>query len=147
MHIGGTDSPLTPQQLSENKLVQIPMVVGGLVPVVNLPGLGANQMVLSGEVLADIMRGDIQRWDDPRVAAKLDTDSQAEAREQLAMLDGAGHAFDLAAVRAGRQTPVYFGSAVNNFGIPGPALFTVASSAVSAACTCFKSPSPLDTCS
>lgn len=69
VHLGGTDSPLTPQQLSENKLVQIPMVVGGLVPVVNLPGVGANQMVLSGEVLADIMRGDIQRWDDPRIAA------------------------------------------------------------------------------
>jgi peptide chain release factor 3 len=33
------------------------------------------------------------------------------------MLDGAGHPFDLAAVRAGKQTPVYFGSAVNNFGI------------------------------
>lgn len=69
VHIGGTDSPLSPQQLSESKLVQIPMVVGGLVPVVNLPGVGANQMVLTGEVLADIMRGDIWRWDDPRVAA------------------------------------------------------------------------------
>jgi peptide chain release factor 3 len=33
------------------------------------------------------------------------------------MLDGAGHPFDLAKVRAGQQTPVYFGSAVNNFGI------------------------------
>jgi peptide chain release factor 3 len=40
-----------------------------------------------------------------------------KVKEQLAMLDGAGHPFDLAAVRAGKQTPVYFGSAVNNFGI------------------------------
>lgn len=69
VHLGGTDSPLSPQQLSDSKLVQIPMVVGGLVPVVNLPGVGANQLVLSGEVLADIMRGDITRWDDARVAA------------------------------------------------------------------------------
>ncbi|MBI2732589.1 MAG: phosphate ABC transporter substrate-binding protein PstS, partial [Aquabacterium sp.] len=69
VHIGGTDSPLSPQQLSESKLVQIPMVVGGLVPVINLPGVGANQLVLNGEVLADIMRGDITRWDDARVAA------------------------------------------------------------------------------
>lgn len=69
VHLGGTDSPLSPQQLSESKLVQIPMVVGGLVPVVNLPGVAANQLVLSGEVLADIMRGDLRRWDDPRVAA------------------------------------------------------------------------------
>ncbi|MBI5768214.1 MAG: peptide chain release factor 3 [Verrucomicrobia bacterium] len=55
--------------------------------------------------------------DDPAVRAKLDDHAYAEAHEQLAMLDGAGHPFDLAAVRAGQQTPVYFGSAVNNFGI------------------------------
>ncbi len=59
----------------------------------------------------------VSSLDDPLVRAKLDDHSYEEAREQLAMLDGAGHPFDLAAVRAGRQTPVYFGSAVNNFGI------------------------------
>jgi len=53
--------------------------------------------------------------DDPAVRAKLDDPTFAEVGEQLAMLDG--HPFDLAAVRAGRQTPVYFGSAVNNFGV------------------------------
>ncbi|MEY2879619.1 MAG: Peptide chain release factor 3 [Verrucomicrobiota bacterium] len=55
--------------------------------------------------------------DDPVVRAKLDDYTFNEVKEQLAMLDGAGHPFDLAAVRAGRQTPVFFGSAVNNFGI------------------------------
>jgi peptide chain release factor 3 len=55
--------------------------------------------------------------DDPAVRAKLDDDTYRDVSEQLAMLDGAGHPFDLAAVRAGKQTPVYFGSAVNNFGI------------------------------
>ncbi len=55
--------------------------------------------------------------EDPVVRAKLDDDTHRELTEQLAMLDGAGHPFDLAAVRAGKQTPVYFGSAVNNFGI------------------------------
>jgi peptide chain release factor 3 len=55
--------------------------------------------------------------DDPAVRVKLDDSTFHEVAEQLAMLDGAGHPFDLAAVRAGRQTPVYFGSAVNNFGI------------------------------
>jgi len=55
--------------------------------------------------------------DDPAVRAKLDDYTYGEVTEQLAMLDGAGHTFDLEAVRAGRQTPVYFGSAVNNFGI------------------------------
>ncbi|MFI5337990.1 MAG: peptide chain release factor 3 [Opitutales bacterium] len=55
--------------------------------------------------------------DDPAVRAKLDDDTYAHVTEQLAMLDGAGHPFDLAAVHAEKQTPVYFGSAVNNFGI------------------------------
>jgi peptide chain release factor 3 len=54
---------------------------------------------------------------DPAARAMLDDSTFAEVVEQLAMLDGAGHPFDLAAVRAGLQTPVYFGSAVNNFGI------------------------------
>ncbi|HLP24952.1 MAG TPA: peptide chain release factor 3, partial [Acidobacteriota bacterium] len=54
---------------------------------------------------------------DPTVRAKLDDDTYASVTEQLEMLDGAGHPFDLAAVQQGQQTPVYFGSAVNNFGI------------------------------
>jgi len=55
--------------------------------------------------------------DDEAVRGKLDDFTFNEVQEQLAMLDGAGHAFDLKAVQAGQQTPVYFGSAVNNFGI------------------------------
>jgi len=55
--------------------------------------------------------------DDPAVREKLDDYTYGEVKEQLEMLDGAGHPFDLEAVRAGQQTPVYFGSAVNNFGI------------------------------
>jgi len=54
---------------------------------------------------------------DAALRAQLDEPSLAAATEQLAMLDGAGHAFDLAAVHAGAQSPVYFGSAINNFGI------------------------------
>ncbi len=55
--------------------------------------------------------------DDPAVRNKLDDYTYEQVKEQLEMLDGAGHPFDLAAVRAGQQTPVFFGSAVNNFGI------------------------------
>jgi len=55
--------------------------------------------------------------DDPIVREKLDDYTYNEVKEQLEMLDGAGHPFNLDAVRAGKQTPVYFGSAVNNFGI------------------------------
>lgn len=63
---GGTDSPLPPDELSKKRLVQIPMLVGGVVPVVNLDG---RRLRLSGEVLADIMAGRIERWDDARIAA------------------------------------------------------------------------------
>ena len=64
----GTDVPLSPQQLAEAKLVQIPMLVGGLVPVVNLPGVASNELLLDGPVLADLMLARITRWDDPRIA-------------------------------------------------------------------------------
>jgi peptide chain release factor 3 len=60
---------------------------------------------------------DVASLDDPIVREKLDDYTFNEVREQIDMLDGAGHAFDLEAVQSGKQTPVYFGSAVNNFGI------------------------------
>ena len=60
---------------------------------------------------------EVTSLDDPHVREKLDDYTYEQVKEQLEMLDGAGHPFDLAAVRAGQQTPVYFGSAVNNFGI------------------------------
>jgi phosphate transport system substrate-binding protein len=65
---GGTDAPLPAAELARHKLVQIPMLVGGVVPVVNLPGLGA-PLQLSGEVLADIFLGRIKLWSDARIAA------------------------------------------------------------------------------
>ena len=55
--------------------------------------------------------------DDATVRARLEDYTFNEVTDQLEMLDGAGHPFDLAAVQSGRQTPVYFGSAINNFGI------------------------------
>ncbi|HYP16390.1 MAG TPA: peptide chain release factor 3, partial [Opitutus sp.] len=60
---------------------------------------------------------EVTSLDDPAVREKLDDYTYEQVKEQLEMLDGAGHPFDLPAVRAGQQTPVYFGSAVNNFGI------------------------------
>ncbi len=65
---GGTDAPLSAAELSKQKLVQIPMLVGGVVPVVNLPGLGA-PLQLTGDVLADIFMGRVKLWSDARIAA------------------------------------------------------------------------------
>lgn len=67
---GGTDTPLTDRDLADRKLVQVPMVVGGIVPVVRLPGVAPNRLQLTGELLAELMLGHIERWDDPRVAAQ-----------------------------------------------------------------------------
>jgi phosphate transport system substrate-binding protein len=64
---GGTDAPLSNPELAQRKLVQIPTCVGGVVPVVN--GFEAQRLKLTGELLADIMSGVVERWDDPRIAA------------------------------------------------------------------------------
>jgi peptide chain release factor 3 len=51
-------------------------------------------------------------------AARQFLGEQARAfEEEIELVKGATHAFDLAAYRAGRQTPVFFGSAINNFGV------------------------------
>lgn len=65
---GGTDAPLPAAELTKLKLVQIPMLVGGVVPVVNLPGLGA-ALHLDGELLAEIFLGRVKSWNDGRIAA------------------------------------------------------------------------------
>lgn len=69
VQFGGSDTPVPAQQLLERRLVQFPMLIGGIVPVVNLPGIGPDTLRLSGEVLADIMAGRIARWNDVRIAA------------------------------------------------------------------------------
>lgn len=63
----GTDSALNPKELEQRKLVQIPTCIGGLVPVVH--GFEHNRLKLSGELLAEILLGQVERWDDPRIAA------------------------------------------------------------------------------
>ena len=67
---GASDAPLEAGQLRKAGLVQFPVVMGGVVPVVNVPGVAPGQLRLSGELLADIFLGKIRRWDDPRIAAE-----------------------------------------------------------------------------
>lgn len=69
VQFGGTDVPLSPEELARHRLVQLPMLVGGVEPVVNLPGLGGGRLRLDGEVLAALMSGRIARWNDARIAA------------------------------------------------------------------------------
>jgi phosphate transport system substrate-binding protein len=66
---GATDAPLTGPELSSAGLTQFPMVIGGIVPVVNIPGIAAGQLKLTGPLLADIYLGKIITWKDPAIAA------------------------------------------------------------------------------
>ncbi len=66
---GASDAPLPPEELEQDGLVQFPMVIGGVVPVVNLEGVGPNQLQLSPQVLARIFLGEIRRWNHPDLQA------------------------------------------------------------------------------
>ena len=62
---GASDKPLKPDDLAAGGLVMFPTVVGGVVPVVNLPGIKPGQIKLTGAQVADIYRGVIKKWNDP----------------------------------------------------------------------------------
>ncbi len=66
---GASDNPMRSDELARNGLMQFPMVIGGVVPVVNLPGIQPGQLRLNGPILADIYRGIITRWNAPVIAS------------------------------------------------------------------------------
>jgi phosphate transport system substrate-binding protein len=66
---GASDKPLKPADLQANGLMQFPTVIGGVVPVMNLPGIKPGQVKLTGAVLGDIYLGNIKTWADPKIAA------------------------------------------------------------------------------
>jgi phosphate transport system substrate-binding protein len=66
---GATDKPLKLADLDAAGLMQFPTVMGGVVPVMNLPGIMPGQVKLTGPVLAGIFIGDIKTWGDPRIAS------------------------------------------------------------------------------
>lgn len=64
---GASDMPLEPEELNKKGLMQFPTVVGGVVPVVNIPGVDAGKLVLDGETLANIYLKKITKWDDAAI--------------------------------------------------------------------------------
>lgn len=64
---GASDAPMDADKLASGKLVQFPMVMGAVVPIVNLPGVETDQLKLTGEILADIFAGTITKWNDPKI--------------------------------------------------------------------------------
>src|SRR5262249_60883538 len=66
---GASDKPLEPDDLDKSGLVQFPMIMGGVVPVVNLKGIKAGELTLDGATLASIFLGEITAWNDPKIQA------------------------------------------------------------------------------
>jgi phosphate transport system substrate-binding protein len=64
---GASDMPLKPEDLKSSGLIQFPMIIGGVVPVVNVKGVGPGQMHLDGPTIAAIYMGDIKQWNDPAI--------------------------------------------------------------------------------
>ncbi|RDZ28984.1 phosphate ABC transporter substrate-binding protein PstS [Lysobacter silvisoli] len=66
---GSSDKPLPPEELAAAGLGQFPSAIGGVVPVVNVEGLEAGKLRLTGPLLADIFLGKVATWNDPAIAA------------------------------------------------------------------------------
>ncbi len=69
IQFGGTDNPLTAEELDQAGLIQFPMLTGGVVVIVNLPGVPSGALKLDQSTLAAIFLGKIKAWNDPAIAA------------------------------------------------------------------------------
>jgi phosphate transport system substrate-binding protein len=115
---GASDMPLKDEELAKKGQIQFPMVIGGVVPVVNIQGVAPGQLRLNGQVLGDIYLGKITRWTDPAIKAlnpslKLPDAAIAPVRRA----DGSGTSFIftnyLSKVNADWKAKVGEGTAVN----------------------------------
>ncbi|MGN6389386.1 MAG: phosphate ABC transporter substrate-binding protein PstS [Burkholderiaceae bacterium] len=91
---GASDMPLSVEDLNKDGLMQFPVIMGGVVPVVNLDGIKPGELKMSGEVLGNIYLGKITKWNDPQIAAlnpgvKLPADDIAVVHRA----DGSGTTF------------------------------------------------------
>ncbi|MBH5369372.1 phosphate ABC transporter substrate-binding protein PstS [Bradyrhizobium glycinis] len=92
---GASDAPLKAEQLEKDGLVQWPMVMGAIVPVVNLEGVKPGELVFDGETLANIYLGKITKWDDAAIK-KLNPNAKlpSEAITVVRRSDGSGTTFN-----------------------------------------------------
>jgi phosphate transport system substrate-binding protein len=92
---GATDAPLKGPDLDKNGLIQFPMVMGAIVPVINLEGIKPGGLVLDGPALAAIFLGDIKSWDDAAIK-KLNPDAKLPAQAIVVVhrSDGSGTTFN-----------------------------------------------------
>jgi len=114
---GGTDEPLTPEDLDKSGLIQFPTVMGGVVPIINVEGIKSGELKLDGLTLAHIFLGIVNKWDDPAIK-KLNPDLKlpSQAITVAHRTDGSGTTFIftsyLAAVSPEWKNKVGVGKAV-----------------------------------
>ena len=94
---GATDAPLKGEELDKDGLVQFPMVMGGIVPVVNLEGIKPGELVIDGPTLAKIFLGEIKTWNDPAIK-KLNPSAKLPSQAIVVVhrSDGSGTTFNFA---------------------------------------------------
>jgi phosphate transport system substrate-binding protein len=94
---GASDAPLTGDVLEKDGLAQFPMVMGAIVPVVNLEGIKAGELAIDGPTLAKIYLGEITKWDDPALK-KLNPNAKlpSQAIAVVHRSDGSGTTFNFA---------------------------------------------------
>ncbi len=94
---GATDAPLPGKELDESGLAQFPMVMGAIVPVVNIEGVKPGDLTLDGATLAKIYMGEIKSWDDPAIA-KLNASIKLpkQAIVPVRRSDGSGTTYNFA---------------------------------------------------
>lgn len=114
---GSSDAPLKPEELAKAGLAQFPSVIGGVVPVINVPGVEAGALKLDGQTLGDIFLGKIKTWNDPAIAALNGGVKLPDAKiSVIHRSDGSGTSFNftnyLSKVNADWKAKVGEGTAV-----------------------------------
>ena len=90
---GASDMPLKQEELDREELVQFPVIIGGVVPVVNIEGVEAGKLKLTGDVIAAIYQGKITKWNDPAIQAVNDIKLPDLAITVVHRADGSGTSF------------------------------------------------------
>ena len=115
---GASDAPLKDDELAKDGMIQFPTVIGGVVPVVNIKGVAAGQLRMTGQLLGDIYLGKVTKWNDAAIVALNPGVALPDAAiAPVRRADGSGTSFlftnYLSKVNAEWKSKVGEGTAVN----------------------------------
>lgn len=90
---GASDMPLKIEELDKEGLVQFPAIIGGVVPVINIPGVQPGQLRLTAELISAIFMGRITKWNDAQIQAINDLKLPDQSITVVHRSDGSGTSF------------------------------------------------------